>query len=160
MKAKVWDTLIGNRTADLLSAVGILLFSIHLVINAHFQVPVLDEGLYLYKGLLFVSGRYQPFQDYGPLTNQMPFAFLIPGVRAVSLRTGFESRTVFCSSIEFIHDPGIMVNQPPLDQSLAGSWSRMGHCHHPCCGKNIQHGDLRRINRLPACVGFISYTGR
>jgi hypothetical protein len=79
MKAKVWDTQIGYRAADLLSACGILLFAIQLVIHAHFQVPVMDEGLYLYKGLQFVSGRYQPFQDYGPLTNQMPFAFLIPG---------------------------------------------------------------------------------
>lgn len=66
--------------ANGLSAAGILLFAIQLGFNAHFQVSVLDEGLYLYKGLLFISGRYQPFQDYGPLTNQMPFSFLIPGI--------------------------------------------------------------------------------
>jgi hypothetical protein len=93
MKAKVWDTRIGYRTADLLSAAGMLLFAIQLVFNAHFQVSVLDEGLYLYKGLLFVSGRYQPFQDYGPLTNQMPFAFLIPGV------------------VQFLFGPGLRVGR-------------------------------------------------
>ena len=65
---------------DILSIGGILIFVIQLGIFAHYQVSVLDEGLYLYKGLLFVSGRYQPFQDYGLLTNQMPFAFLIPGL--------------------------------------------------------------------------------
>jgi hypothetical protein len=70
---------IKNNKANLLSIVGILTFVIQLGIYAHYQVPVIDEGLYLYKGLLFVSGHYQPFQDYGPLTYQMPLAFLIPG---------------------------------------------------------------------------------
>ena len=46
---------------------------------AHHQRPVLDEGLYLYKGLLFVRGIYRPFQPYGPWTNHMPLSFLIPG---------------------------------------------------------------------------------
>ena len=40
---------------------------------------MLDEGLYLYKGFLYASGRYWPFQDFGPWTNHMPLAFLIPG---------------------------------------------------------------------------------
>lgn len=40
---------------------------------------VWDESMYLYKGYLFATGRYQPFQDYGPWTNQLPLAFLIPG---------------------------------------------------------------------------------
>lgn len=40
----------------------------------------LDEGLYLYKGYLFASGAYSPYQDYGVWTNHMPLAFLIPGI--------------------------------------------------------------------------------
>ena len=40
---------------------------------------VLDESLYFHKGLLFALGKYQPFQDYGPLTNHMPLSFMIPG---------------------------------------------------------------------------------
>lgn len=40
---------------------------------------VLDESLYIYKGFLFAAGKYQPFQDYGPLTNHMPLSFVIPG---------------------------------------------------------------------------------
>jgi hypothetical protein len=47
--------------------------------HIHGQVSVLDEGLYLYKGLLFARGIYRPFQDFGPLTNHMPLSFLIPG---------------------------------------------------------------------------------
>ena len=47
---------------------------------AHTKTSFLDEGLYLVKGLLFVTGKYVPFQDYGPWTNHMPFIFLIHGV--------------------------------------------------------------------------------
>jgi hypothetical protein len=82
----------GNK-ADLISIGGILVFVIQLGIYAHLQVPVLDEGLYLYKGLLYVSGHYQPFQDYGPLTYQMPLAFLIPG------------------TIQFIFGPGLTIGR-------------------------------------------------
>jgi len=61
-------------------------------IYAHTQVSVLDEGLYLLKGYLFATGRYTPFQDYGPWTNHMPFSFLVPGYFQVwfgpGLRTG------------------------------------------------------------------------
>jgi len=56
------------------------------------QISVLDEGLYLYKGWLFVTGQYTPFEAYGPWTNQMPLAFLIPGwvqlLFGPGLRTG------------------------------------------------------------------------
>lgn len=40
---------------------------------------VWDESMYLYKGYLFAAGRYQPFEDFGPWTNQLPVSFLIPG---------------------------------------------------------------------------------
>lgn len=66
-------------TADLLSGVGLLVYCLELWDFTHRQFSVLDEGLYLYKGWLFASGEYTPFQNYGPWTNQMPLAFLIPG---------------------------------------------------------------------------------
>lgn len=40
---------------------------------------VWDESMYLFKGFLFASGRYQPYQDYGPWTSHPPLAFTIPG---------------------------------------------------------------------------------
>lgn len=59
---------------------------------AHTQNVTMDEGTYLMKGLLFVEGVYQPFQDFGPLTNKMPLAFYIPGLAQAwfgpGLRTG------------------------------------------------------------------------
>lgn len=69
-----------------------LVYAIQAFFHAHTQASVLDEGAYLMKGLLYATGRYQPFQDFGPLTNHMPLAFLIPGWAQVlfgpGLRTG------------------------------------------------------------------------
>jgi len=58
---------------------GGLYYIWHAFQMAHFRTSFLDEGMYLYKGLLFVNGWYQPYQDYGLWTNHMPLAFLIPG---------------------------------------------------------------------------------
>ncbi|MEI8132234.1 MAG: hypothetical protein WCG34_07365 [Leptolinea sp.] len=53
------------------------------------QLPsTLDEGNYLYKGYLFVTGVIQPFQPYGVWTNKMPFAFLIPGAAQALFEPG------------------------------------------------------------------------
>ncbi len=58
---------------------GLIVFVGRAVLAARHQVPVLDEGTYLLKGLLFARGVYQPFQPNGPWTNHMPLSFLIPG---------------------------------------------------------------------------------
>jgi len=59
---------------------------------AHSLSSIIDEGLYLYKGYLFTSGAYVPFQDGGPWTNHMPLSFFIPGwiqgIFGLGLRTG------------------------------------------------------------------------
>jgi len=68
-----------HLVADLAALAGIAAFGFHAYGQIHGQVSVLDEGLYLVKGYLFAQGIYYPFQDYGPLTNHMPLAFLIPG---------------------------------------------------------------------------------
>jgi hypothetical protein len=83
---------ISEAAPELLALTAGLIFLVRLAVFAHRQWSVLDEGLYLYKGLLYAQGGYRPFQDYGPLTNQMPLAFLIPGAVQVifgpGLRTG------------------------------------------------------------------------
>jgi hypothetical protein len=65
--------------AYLLASIGAVVYLVQAWIYAHNQASVLDEGLYLFKGLLFARGQYIPFQDYGPWTNHMPLSFLIPG---------------------------------------------------------------------------------
>lgn len=78
-------------TADVLALLGLVIYSVQALIFAHTTVPNLDEGGYLLKGLLFVSGKYRPF-DPGIWTNKAPLAFLIPGfVQSLfdaGLRTG------------------------------------------------------------------------
>ena len=64
---------------DLLAAVAALLYFLQSKIFAMTQLSVLDEGAYLLKGLWFATGKYIPYQEFGPFTNHMPLAFLIPG---------------------------------------------------------------------------------
>ncbi len=78
--------------AEICSFAGAFVFFFLASHFAHIQETILDEGTYLVKGFLFVTGRYVPFQIDGPHTNQMPLSFLIPGtIQALfenGLRTG------------------------------------------------------------------------
>lgn len=90
-KAQAW--LKENSVlADGFSLAGLFVYVLELWRFTHIQYSVLDEGLYLYKGLLYVTGKYAPFQAYGPWTTQMPLAFLLPGwvetIFGPGLRTG------------------------------------------------------------------------
>jgi 4-amino-4-deoxy-L-arabinose transferase-like glycosyltransferase len=58
----------------------VLLFLVQAFLFAHRLPSRVDEGSFLVKGYYFISGRYQPFADYGPWTNNMPLAYWIPGI--------------------------------------------------------------------------------
>src|SRR5574341_2400454 len=66
-------------TAYIIALLGGLLYAWNALVTARTKTSYLDEGLYLYKGLLFATGVYQPYQDYGPWTNHKPLVFLIHG---------------------------------------------------------------------------------
>ncbi len=68
-----------NRIAILLALSGLVLYSTLSVEYAFTQISTIDEGLYQYKGYLFASGVYHPFQEYGPKTQYGPLSYLIPG---------------------------------------------------------------------------------
>ena len=78
--------------ADGLAILGGIIYAVQSWMYAHTQSSILDEGAYLLKGYLFATGKYTPFQEYGPWSNHMPFSFLIPGYVQVlfgpGLRTG------------------------------------------------------------------------
>jgi len=80
------------RFVNLLAILGGFVYFVQTWHYAHTQLSILDEGAYLVKGLLFATGKYQPFQSYGPWTNHMPLSYLIPGVVQMifgpGLRTG------------------------------------------------------------------------
>ena len=69
-----------NKILPELLTIGSFLF---LVVRSFQYASILpariDESLFLYKGYLFTSGVYTPFEDYGLWTNKNPLSFLIPG---------------------------------------------------------------------------------
>jgi hypothetical protein len=62
-----------------LAFAGGFVYILHALLIAHTKTSFLDEGLYLYKGYLFVNGLQTPFADYGVWTNHAILSFLIPG---------------------------------------------------------------------------------
>jgi hypothetical protein len=65
--------------AEGIALVAGIAYVLQLWMYAHTRESILDEGAYLYKGYLFVTGQYSIYQDYGPWSNHMPLSFLIPG---------------------------------------------------------------------------------
>jgi len=89
-KTRAW-LLEHPALAEGLSIISLLFYAFQLWRFTHIQYSVLDEGLYLFKGWLFAAGKYTPFQPYGPWTNQMPLAFLIPGWIEMLLGPGLDT---------------------------------------------------------------------
>ena len=78
--------------AELLALLAGGLYLVQSWTYAHTRESILDEGAYLYKGYLFVTGQYAIYQDYGTWSNHMPLSFYIPGYAQLlfgpGLRTG------------------------------------------------------------------------
>ena len=62
-----------------LTIAGFIAYILQAIDIARTKTSFLDEGLYVYKGWLFATGKYVPFQDYGLWTNHAILSFLIPG---------------------------------------------------------------------------------
>ena len=107
-----------RRGAYALSFLAALTYFLQSWAYAHMQTSVLDEGAYLVKGLLFTSGRYAPFQDYGPLTNHMPLAFLIPGWVQVLFGAGLRTGRYFAIFLGLLMLLGLWL----LVRRLRGPW--------------------------------------
>jgi hypothetical protein len=101
---------------------GALAYALHGWTQMHAQASVLDEGLYLYKGLLFVSGRYWPFQDMGPLTNHMPLAFYLPGWAQLLMGPGLRSGRLFALAVSLLMLMGVWL----VSRRLGGRWWAAG----------------------------------
>ena len=116
--------LLRQRTwlADLSALAALLAYAALLWQSAHNQSSVLDEGLYLYKGWLFASGKYTPFQDYGLWTNQMPLAFLIPGWIELLFGPGLRTGRIFAFTLGILTALGLWATS----RRLAGRWIAAG----------------------------------
>ena len=80
---------------SVLALAGGLVYVLHSLLIAHTKTSFLDEGLYLYKGYLFVNGLQTPFADYGVWTNHAILSFLIPGFVQKLFGPGLETGRYF-----------------------------------------------------------------
>jgi hypothetical protein len=78
-----------------LSLAGGVTYLFHALYIARTKTSFLDEGLYLYKGYLFATGRQIPFADYGIWTNHAILSFLIPGYIQKWFGPGLETGRYF-----------------------------------------------------------------
>lgn len=108
--------------AALAALLGGLYFLGQAVLQAHAQASVLDEGAYLYKGYLFATGQYKPYQPYGPWTNHMPLSFLIPGYLQLWLGLGLRTARYAAIGLAFI---GLLAFWLTA-RRLAGPWWAAG----------------------------------
>ena len=104
--------------ADVLALIGFGLYAILMWGFVHSQYSVLDEGLYLYKGLLLASGQYVPFQDNGLWMNQMPLSYLIPGWIQIIFGPGLVTGRMFAFTLSLFAVLGLYLTS----RRLGGSW--------------------------------------
>ncbi len=80
---------------DIIALLGSMIYATQLWLYTHTVYSRLDESAYLYKGYLFATGVYRPFQDFGPWTNKAPLSFLIPGYIQVIFGAGLRPPRYF-----------------------------------------------------------------
>lgn len=103
------------RMISILAAAG---YTVQIWIYAHSQDSILDDGLYMLKGYLFTTGRYRPFQTFGPWTNKMPFSFLIPGYFQKVFGPGLRMGRYYAVGIALLFLIGVWI----VARRLGGVW--------------------------------------
>jgi len=62
---------------------------------ARTKTSFLDEGMYLYKGWLFLTGQQIPYAEYGVQTNHSILSYLIPGLSQIWFGRGLDTGRYF-----------------------------------------------------------------
>lgn len=114
--------LVTPWTAEIIALLGGVWSALQLWSFAHLQESVLDEGAYVYKGYLFASGQYQPYQPYGPWSNHMPLAFLIPGYIQEWFEPGLRTARLFAIFLAILMLLGLWL----ISQRLGNRWWAAG----------------------------------
>ena len=96
----------------------VLAFLVQAVIYAHQMPSRVDEGSFLIKGYYYVKGIYQPFQDYGPWTNNMPLAYYVPGLAQAVFGPGLQTGRYFAIFMGLLMMAGLWL----LVHRLRGRW--------------------------------------
>lgn len=74
---------------------GGVLYVLQALHIARTKTSFLDEGMYLYKGWLFLSGQQTPYADYGVQTNHSILSYLIPGLSQSLFGRGLDTGRYF-----------------------------------------------------------------
>ena len=104
--------------AEILASLALLAYCIQSWVYAHSRDSILDEGLYLLKGYLFLTGKYEPYQEYGVETNHMPLSFLIPGFFQFAFGPGLRTGRYYAIMISLLFFFGSWL----LSRRLGGRW--------------------------------------
>jgi 4-amino-4-deoxy-L-arabinose transferase-like glycosyltransferase len=107
-----------NLLYGLVLGLVVVAFLVQAVIYAHQMPSRVDEGSFLIKGYDYVKGIYQPFQDYGPWTNNMPLAYYIPGLAQAVFGPGLTTGRYFAIFIALLMLLGMWL----LLRRLKGKW--------------------------------------
>jgi len=108
--------------APLAALMGGVVYAISAITIARTKTSFLDEGQYLYKGLLFASNVYKPYQDYGVWTNHMPFVFLIHGYVQKWFGPGLATGRAFMILLGLLTCLGLWI----LARRWGGNWWAAG----------------------------------
>ena len=118
-KVSRWDGLaLPGRLADGLALLGGIFYLYQSWNFAHQQSSFLDEGKYLVPGYFYTTGRSWPFQDFGFWTNQMPLAYLIPGIIQVIFGPGLRTGRYFAIVLGLLMLFGMWITS----RRLGGRW--------------------------------------
>ena len=102
-----------------LAGAGAALYILLAVIKAQSLSTYVDEGMYLYKGYLFLTGQYTPYQDFGVWTNKPPLAFLVPGTIQYLFGPGLGVGRTFYIFLALLTILGLWI----LAVRFAGPWA-------------------------------------
>ncbi len=104
--------------AEGLGFIAGVVYALQSWVYAHTQSSILDEGAYLLKGYLFATGKYFPFQEYGPWSNHMPLSFLIPGYIQAVFGPGLRTGRYFAIALGVLTLLGIWI----IARRIGGKW--------------------------------------
>jgi len=118
----IQSIFIKKHIADFAAIAGVLIYLLFSIHFASTQRSTIDEGLFLYKGYLFATGAYHPFQDYGPRTSYGPLSYLVPGYIQLWFGPGLLTGRIFTIIIGILALLGLWA----AARRLAGSWWASG----------------------------------
>ena len=95
LSASVKRILAFSWMPTLVSLTGVLVYVLQALDIARTKTSFLDEGMYLYKGWLFLTGQQIPYADYGVQTNHSILSYLIPGLSQTLFGRGLDTGRYF-----------------------------------------------------------------